>query len=102
MIAAPASENKDFTLACIRCGAEYPGDLAIDSRGCLRCAPEAPANLAVRYTVAFDIDMTEPERKKGQGMSRFAAFLPVASETMVRLGEGDTPLVAVPQLGQHI
>src|SRR3546814_10844297 len=31
--------------ACIRCGARYPAELAIDSRGCPACFDEAPANL---------------------------------------------------------
>lgn len=98
----PVPRTRDFALNCIRCGAEYPASFAIDSRGCPKCAPEAPANLAVRYDGVPAIDMARARAQRGEGMARFAPFLPVAAEAMVRMGEGDTPLVAVPALGGQI
>lgn len=98
----PVPQMRDFTLACIRCGARYPADLAIDSRGCPACAPEAPANLVPSYTREPVIDMQRARAARGQGMARFAPFLPVAAADMLRMGEGDTPLVAAPNLGASL
>jgi len=98
----PVPQARNFTLACIRCGAEYPADFTIDSRGCPACAPEAPANLALRYSGAPAIDMQRARAARGLGMARFAPFLPVAAADMVRMGEGDTPLVAAPAIGGRI
>lgn len=99
---APRVETDAFFLTCVRCGTNYPATMSIDSRGCPKCALEAPANLAVSFPGPRSIDMAMARRKKGLGMARFSSLLPVPLEAMVRLGEGDTPLVAIPRLGRHI
>lgn len=89
-------------LACIRCGRSYGLDIAIDSRGCPACRDEAPANLAVTYAPAPDAPAGWPAGGSHRGMARFASFLPIPAEDMVRLGEGDTPMVRLERLGERL
>lgn len=47
--------------------------------------------------------MARAEVRRGQGMWRFRPFLPIdPDETPITLGEGDTPLLSTPRLGQRI
>ncbi|WP_159591078.1 threonine synthase [Chelativorans xinjiangense] len=88
--------------SCIRCGTRHPADYAIDSRGCLRCFDKAPANLQVVYDEAG-------RHADGGGLSarvptlwHHADMLPCAAGEAVSLGEGLTPLLPVPALGQEL
>lgn len=47
--------------------------------------------------------MARAEVRRGQGMWRFRPFLPInPQESPVTLGEGDTPLLASPRLGERV
>jgi threonine synthase len=83
----------------VRCGAHYPIDHY--DRACAACAAQ---NIAANLTVYYDM---APGRNLTRGavsawprsLWRWDAFLPAAAADAVTLGEGDTPLVAVPGLG---
>ncbi|MCL2781332.1 MAG: pyridoxal-phosphate dependent enzyme [Actinomycetia bacterium] len=91
-------------LRCIRCGTGYPvGELFT---GCPRCADEGkPSNLEVRYDpdeLAAAARRAHAAAKAGAGpesMWRYLDLLPVSARNAVSLGEGATPLLAVPRLG---
>ena len=86
--------------ACIRCGAAYPADLAIDSKGCARCREAAPANLRPVYAGP------RPHPFEGEARSRslwrFAHMLPCTATEAVSLGEGLTPMLAAPRIGAFL
>ena len=76
---------------CIRCGHRLP--VADHPEGCPVClAAGRPSSVAATYQDLPDL----PPVGAGRGMSRFAARL--AYPDFVTLGEGDTPLVALPRL----
>jgi threonine synthase len=95
------------SLRCIRCDTSYPvGEMYL---GCPRCAQEGkPSNLELRY----DPDELKASAKTAHGaavagigtdsMWRYLPLLPVDAENVVSLGEGATPLLAVPRLGARL
>jgi threonine synthase len=82
-------------LRCVRCARAYP--LAYYDRDCAACRETAPSGLAVVYDGA----MLAPRaaRPTGRGLWRYGDLLPVDAADAVSLGEGGTPLLAVPSLG---
>lgn len=88
---------------CIRCGARYFGKLSIDSRGCPACYEDAPANLRVMRG-------KEPGEKAHSSVSetllpslwRYADRLPCPEKHAVSLGEGLTPLIRAPGIGNRL
>jgi threonine synthase len=73
--------------------------------GCPSCrAAGKPANLSVQYD--FDEIRHKFDRAAAQtgprSMWRYADLLPVSADKAVTLGEGLTPLIAVPRLGRRI
>ncbi|MBZ9990954.1 threonine synthase [Mesorhizobium sp. BH1-1-5] len=93
-------ESRVLEFACIRCGAVYPADVTIDSKGCSRCRDSAPANLRPLYAV--------PQRDALNGTTnprslwRFEHMLPCTAADAVTLGEGLTPLLAAPRVGAFL
>ena len=87
------------SLACVRCGAHYPIDHY--DRACAVCAEQnIAANLTVCYDAAPGRDLTRRAvNLRPRSLWRWDAFLPAAVADAVTLGEGDTPLLAVPGLG---
>jgi threonine synthase len=87
------------SLACVRCGAQYP--LEYYDRACAACAAQNIAsNLTVCYDAAPGGDLTRGAvTALPRSQWRWDAFLPAAAADAVTLGEGDTPLLAVPALG---
>lgn len=83
------------SLSCLRCGAEYEwGDY---TAGCPSCLAQGfPASLKIDYAAdaAWSVD------PKVRGMRRFADRLPY--RTFPTLGEGDTPLVELPDLAAEV
>ncbi len=85
-------------LACVRCGARYPVHrYAGDCPACRRV--HAPANLTVVYDTAPGLGLDRGRPPAGASLWRWEAFLPAAAGNAVTLGEGNTPLLAVPGLG---
>jgi len=94
-------------MRCIRCGTSYEvGELYT---GCAACAAEGkPSNLELRY------DPDELKAAARAARARAAAstgphsmwvyqtLLPVSAENVTSLGEGATPLLAVPRLGARL
>jgi threonine synthase len=89
--------------SCIRCGATYPLNIDIDSKGCPACRAAAPANLQPIYArkpqflLSSTAGLTAPK-----SLWRFADMLPCAAENAVSLGEGQTPLLAAERMGHLI
>ncbi|MGE0874293.1 MAG: pyridoxal-phosphate dependent enzyme [Burkholderiales bacterium] len=80
-------------LACLRCGAAYP--LAHHAEDCPACRGSARANLTVTYAGADA--PARPAQGAGRSMWRWDAMLPVARADAVSMGEGGTPLTALPR-----
>lgn len=88
-------------LRCLRCGKEYPLDVML--KGCPD-HPDKPANLTPIYDYeaihkAFDRDRLG---ERPQTMWRYWEYLPAEPEHIVTMGEGMTPLVPIPRLGEEI
>lgn len=84
-------------LRCIRCHKAFT--LADCVRACDRCLAEGvSANLSVAYAPRAPLHKADlPARP--QSMWRYAALLHASADEAVSLGEGLTPLLAVPSLG---
>ncbi|MBZ9719244.1 threonine synthase [Mesorhizobium sp. AD1-1] len=85
---------------CIRCGASYPADVTIDSKGCARCQDTAPANLAPVYAAPHRHPFDGVTRSRS--LWRFAHMLPCTETEAVSLGEGLTPLLAALRIGAFL
>lgn len=84
-------------LACVRCGKRFA--LAAFTRGCDACLAQG---VAVNLTVGYDSWPAPAHRTlpaTPRSMWRYADLLHAAGDDCVSLGEGLTPLLAVPQLG---
>lgn len=90
--------------ACVRCGARYPADLVIDSRGCPACHAEAPSNLRLVLTRESAVTGTRRSEaaKAVPSLWRYAHRLPCPEGMAVSIGEGLTPLVPAPSLGARL
>ncbi|QOF75461.1 threonine synthase (plasmid) [Aminobacter sp. SR38] len=89
--------------SCIRCGAHYPKDMKIDSRGCPICAPVAPANLAPVYGKKSHADSASPAVGSGhQSLWKYSQMLPCSEQHIVTLGEGHTPLIQCSRIGSSL
>ena len=85
-------------LRCTRCGAGYP--LSHHDRDCPACHGEAPSALAVEYDAAMLAP--RPPAPHGRGLWRHGDLLPVDEAEAVSLGEGGTPLLALPQVAARL
>ncbi|MGW4425734.1 threonine synthase [Streptosporangium sp. NPDC004631] len=90
-------------LACLRCSAAYPDpSLELVGRGCPACEKDgAPANVLPSYDLApagrLPADPAQP------GLFRHRSLLPLRDTTpAVSLGEGGTPLVALPRTAERL
>lgn len=94
------NKSRVLKFVCIRCGAPYPADVTIDSKGCARCQNTAPANLRPVYPDPHPdpLDGATPSRS----LWRFAHSLPCTAADAVSLGEGLTPLLAAPRIGAFL
>lgn len=89
-------------LVCIRCKSSHP--LEGMYSGCPACAAAGtPCNLEVQYDPT-DIAAAVAASRTGDdpSMWRYASLLPVDDVHRVSLGEGGTPLLAVPRLGAKL
>jgi threonine synthase len=86
--------------SCLRCGALYPADFRIDSKGCPACFEIAPANLRPIYGDVGPI-VSSPLALK-RSLWRYAEVLPCTAGEAISLGEGETPLLAASTLGQSL
>ena len=97
----PGSADRSFVthVECTVCGRRHTAG------GLLTVCVECGQMLAVRYDlprVAAAIGKDEL-RRRPPGMYRFRELLPLADgEEPVTLGEGGTPLIALPRLGAHL
>jgi threonine synthase len=86
-------------LECSNCASNFPaGELQSYCKSC-----NAP--LLARYDLASARQALDRElfSKRGRGMWRWKELLPVLDpENIVSLGEGDTPLLPVPRLGNDL
>lgn len=96
-----AAAAKISGLTCLRCGAQYPADFEIDSKGCPACRDAAPSNLEISYG-ADALAQRKPPAMSIGGLAAFADYLPVDVDDLVTLGEGGTPLVQARQLGKAL
>ncbi|MDF5756032.1 pyridoxal-phosphate dependent enzyme [Spongiactinospora sp. TRM90649] len=90
-------------LACLRCGAEYPDPgTELMGRGCPSCERDGvPANVLPEYALPAGAGL--PTDAGQPGLFRYRALLPLAPETpVVSLGEGGTPLVALPRTAARL
>lgn len=86
--------------SCVRCGASFPDDLQIDSRGCPHCLKQAPANLKVFYAPQETESVVAAQPQAGlPSLWRYADRLPCAAADAISLGEGLTPLVSATTMG---
>jgi threonine synthase len=85
-------------LRCDDCAAETPMD------GRATVCPACGGLLEVQYDLdAAPDDLFErAARDRANGMWRWSALLPLRDGTPVTMGEGDSPLLAVPELGGTI
>jgi threonine synthase len=85
-------------LICARCGAGYP--LSHYDRDCPACHEVAPSGLVVTYDAA----MLAPRaaHPSGRGLWRYGDLLPVDAADAVSLGEGGTPLLALPRVARRL
>jgi threonine synthase len=87
--------------SCVRCGAAYPADINVDSRGCVACQAVAPANLQPTYARKPYVTLcSTPGGTAEKSLWRFANMLPCTAEEAVSLGEGQTPLLAAQRMGR--
>lgn len=93
-------KSRVLEFVCIRCGASYPAEVTIDSRGCARCQDTAPANLAPVYATPQPHPLTGATSSRS--LWRFAHMLPCTEAEAVSLGEGLTPLLATPRIGAFL
>jgi threonine synthase len=77
--------------------------LAPTYRGCPQCREDGvPVNfVAESRAEALRSILGRPPERRFTGLWRFAAALPVSVDWAVSLGEGDTPLLALPRLGRE-
>lgn len=95
--APPIVAGKVQGLSCLRCEALYPPDHY--TADCPACRGQAPSNLVVRYHGDLLAGVTKDAIAKGPpSLWRYAHSLPVSASDAVSLGEGLTPLVALPRL----
>ena len=90
-------------LRCIRCDTEY-GTAPVFT-GCERCARDGyVANLTPAYDYAAIREAASPDiwAARPRSMWRYAELLPVDAAAAVTLGEGGTPLVHLPRLGERL
>lgn len=86
------------SLECLRCSRRYP--VVSMPAGCPSCSAEGtPSNVIPIYS---RMQALRPNRLSGEGLARYSAQLPVTRDRLVSLGEGGTPLLAVPALGRAI
>ncbi|SEE64547.1 threonine synthase [Rhizobiales bacterium GAS188] len=89
--------------ACVRCGAEFPTGLRIDSNGCPSCFDVAPSNVRVIYAAGEEgVSGTAPSAHRLSSLWRYADALPCAAENAVSLGEGGTPLISIGRIGTQL
>jgi len=91
-------------LRCLRCDLELPAGRTFG--GCPRCRNQNhPTNLSVVYdetALARAVNQSR-DSSKAPGMWRYRQLLPVDDEdSIVTLGEGDTPLLRVDRIGQKL
>ncbi len=87
----------DWTLACSAC------DNARGAEGLPTVCDRCGQPWLVRYQRPAPTLAERAEVRRGHGMWRFRSFLPLRQgEPPVTLGEGDTPLLAVPRLADHL
>ncbi|RJE87218.1 pyridoxal-phosphate dependent enzyme [Paracoccus onubensis] len=88
---------------CIRCGARYSDKLSIDSRGCPACYEDAPANLRVMQGKAPGKQASSISTgAELPSLWRYANRLPCPEDHAVSLGEGLTPLIRAPGIGNRL
>jgi threonine synthase len=88
--------------SCIRCGATYPGNIEIDSKGCPVCRTAAPANFQPIYAGKPQAPVIRAETAAQRSLWRFADVLPCTAGEVVSLGEGETPLLAAERMGRFL
>ncbi|CDX37737.1 Pyridoxal-5'-phosphate-dependent protein beta subunit [Mesorhizobium sp. ORS 3359] len=93
-------KSRVLEFACMRCGASYPADVSIDSKGCPRCQGIAPANLRPVYSDPNPHPLKSATTSRS--LWRFASMLPCTEAEAVSLGEGLTPLLAAPRIGAFL
>jgi threonine synthase len=85
-------------LSCPRCGTRYPADVV---QGVCACG----SPLLARYDLTLLAAESSRAAFAGRGASlwRYHELLPVSrEENIVSLGEGMTPLLALPRLGERL
>ena len=87
--------------SCIRCGALFPADLKIDSKGCRHCAADAAVNLQVVYNRQRS-SSARRDLTSLPSLWRYADQLPCAASDAITLGEGLTPLLPAAKLGARL
>lgn len=87
----------DWHLECSGCGRTDPPD------GLVGVCPACGRPFLVRYPLRDHGMIERAEVRRRHGMWRFRSFLPLEpDEEPITLGEGDTPLVAVPRLASAL
>lgn len=87
----------DWHLECSGCGTNYPPE------GLQGVCPECGRPFLVRYPLRSHGMKERAEVRRGSGMWRYRTFLPLeGDEEPITLGEGDTPLLAVPRLASAL
>jgi threonine synthase len=86
----------DWSLTCSAC------DAVATPEGLPSTCGACGSPWLVRYARPMPDMKLRAEVRRGQGMWRFRPFLPLrAGESPVTLGEGDTPLLALPRTGEQ-
>ena len=88
-------------LRCLRCDTLYPPNHFVGD--CPACRKTAPSNLVVDYAGDTLAKVSRETISAGpRSIWRYAHSLPVPAEEGISLGEGLTPLVSMPRLGQKL
>lgn len=94
----PMDVNGEFR--CLRCGARAPASMVVNSLGCDQCREAAPANF--EYCSLRGADTVMAPGWLDATLWRYDRCLPLARSGAVSLGEGLTPLVPAPHIGEEI
>jgi len=85
-------------LECLRCRRRYP--VVSMPGGCPSCSAEgAPSNATPVYARMAAV---KPGKLTGRGITRYLTQLPISRDSVISLGEGDTPLLAAGSLGSEL
>ncbi len=98
----PRSPREGASLRCVRCGREFAPDR--NEFDCPVCRSSVPANLEFVSPAGRHRGdaLRAAWESRPRGVWRYEELLPVPAAQAISLGEGGTPLVACPRIGEDV